>query len=156
MQQNGGRSGELDIGRELRAASDTLVQALTTLHDLELEKRRTPLGTPRFVELARHIEELAREVLASSEQEGDLAEEIADLADSGRHELAASTIEQQTALREVPHVLSEWREAERALASVPPDSHEASRLRLEIGRLRAEYRLAMERATSTSDVAAQG
>jgi hypothetical protein len=133
------------LGPELRAASDELVQALTTLHDLELEKRRTPVGSPRFVELARQVEELAREVLASSEAEGTLAEQAGAVVESGGADLTRSTIEKEVAERDIALIVADWREAERSLAAVPPDSHEASRLRLEVSRLRAEYRLAIER-----------
>ena len=135
----------MGLGPELRAASDALVQALTTLHDLEVEKRRTPVGSPRFVELARQVEELAREVLASSEAEGALAERAETVVESGDEDLTASTIEKEAAQRDIALIVADWREAERALAAVPRDSHEASRLRLEVSRLRAEYRLAIER-----------
>ena len=135
----------MSIGPELRAASDGLVQALTTLHDLEVEKRRTPVGTPRFVELAHQVEELAREVLASSEAEGTLAEQAGAVVAGGGAELTRSTIEQEVAERDIALIVADWREAERSLAALPRDSHEASRLRLEVSRLRAEYRLAIER-----------
>jgi len=63
----------VSIEPNLHEVSDALLANLDRLRALELEKRSLPVGSPRIVELAKEIEELAVLVLGSSDTQVDLA-----------------------------------------------------------------------------------
>lgn len=63
----------------LREDSDRLLRALDELRDLERQKRVQEVSSPSFHDLAREIEEKAREVFRLAEQE----EEDGSRADHG-------------------------------------------------------------------------
>ena len=67
----------MSIEPNLHEVSDALLANLDRLRALELEKRSLPVGSPRIVELAREIEELAVLVLGTSDTQVDLAKALA-------------------------------------------------------------------------------
>jgi hypothetical protein len=123
----------------LRRASDTFMQRLDRLYELESRKRELPPDQAEFVRLAREIEDLARALLHSGGQQVELAEEVHADIKSGE-----TTVDQP--IRETPPrrdaviVLAEWRAAERDLAAAKPGSQEERHAREAVDRLRAEYR----------------
>jgi hypothetical protein len=124
---------------DLRQASDTLMQRLDRLYELESRKRELPPERAEFVRLAREIEDLSRALLFSSGQQVELAEAIH--ADVKAGDVAADVpIRDTPPKRDAVAVLAEWRAAERRLAAAPADSDEEQAARLEVERCRLEYR----------------
>jgi hypothetical protein len=140
----------VSIEPNLHEVSDALLANLDRLRALELEKRSLPVGSPRIVELAREIEELAVLVLGTSDTQVDLAKAAVRDARAGELDPNVTIEELSAAPRELHVVLAEWRDAERRLAEVASDSSEALRLRGDIEVLRAEYRRAHEAAARRS------
>ena len=140
----------MSIEPNLHEVSDALLANLDRLRALELEKRSLPVGSPRIVELAKEIEELAVLVLGTSDTQVDLAKAAVREARAGELDPNVTIEELSTAPRELHVVLAEWRDAERRLADVASDSPEALRLRGDIEVLRAEYRRAHEAAARRS------
>jgi hypothetical protein len=130
----------VSIEPNLHAVSDAMLANLDRLRALELEKRSLPVGSPRLVELATEIEELAAAVLGTSDTQVDLAKEAVKEAQAGAIDPDTTIDEMGAAPRELHIVLGEWREAERRLGEAGGDTQEALRLRAEIELLRAEYR----------------
>jgi len=124
---------------ELRQASDTLMQRLDRLYELESRKRELPPGKPEFVRLAREIEDLSRALLFSSGVQVELAEAIHADVKAGDVD-ANLPIRETPAKRDAVMVLAEWRAAERRLAAAPPGSAEELEARREVERFRLEYR----------------
>jgi hypothetical protein len=124
---------------ELRQASDTLMQRLDRLHELESRKRELEPGKPEFVRLAREIEDLSRALLFSSGEQVELAEAIHADVKSGDVD-ANLPIRDTPPKRDAVIVLAEWRAAERRLAAAPPGSAEELEARGEVERFRLEYR----------------
>jgi hypothetical protein len=124
---------------DLRHASDTLMQRLDRLHELESRKRELVPDKPEFVRLAREIEDLSRALLYSSSQQVELAEAV-------HADVKAGDVQANLPIRETPTkrdavgVLAEWRAAERRLAAAPPGSREEAEARAEVERCRLEYR----------------
>ena len=143
----------MSIEPNLHEVSDALLANLDRLRALELEKRSLPVGSPRLVELATEIEALAVLVLGSTDTQVDLAKEAVREARAGELDPNATIEEMSAAPRELHVVLSEWRDAERRLAEVSPDSPEALRLRGDIELLRAEYGRAHDAAARRSSAA---
>ncbi|HEU5204631.1 MAG TPA: hypothetical protein VFU17_10080 [Candidatus Limnocylindrales bacterium] len=140
----------MSIEPNLHEVSDALLANLDRLRALELEKRSLPIGSPRIVELAREIEELAILVLGTSDTQVDLAKAAVTEARAGELDPNVTIEELSAAPRELHVVLAEWRDAERRLGEVASDSPEALRLRGDIEVLRAEYRRAHEAAARRS------
>ena len=123
----------------LRQASDTLMQRLDRLYELESRKRELPPDRPEFVRLAREIEDLSRALLFSSGEQVELAEAIH--ADVKAGDVAADVpIRDTPPKRDAVAVLAEWRAAERRLAAAAADSDDEREARTDIERLRLEYR----------------
>jgi hypothetical protein len=124
---------------ELRETSDTLMQRLDRLHELESRKRELSPERPEFIRLAREIEDLARALLFSSGQEVELAEAV-------HADIKAGDVTVDVSIRDTPPkrdavgVLSDWRAAERRLAAAAAGSEDETAAREEVDRLRAEYR----------------
>jgi hypothetical protein len=57
--------------RELRRDSDRLLSAIAELRDLEEQKRREEVSSASFRDLARRVEEKAREVYRLADEEAD-------------------------------------------------------------------------------------
>ena len=123
---------------ELRLASDTFLKRVERLHELEEQKRAAEPGTPEMLRLTRLVEELAGEVLGTASRQTDLAE-LAAKRRPGR----LRPIE-QVPPRAIPEILAEWRDAERALAAADAGSVEWEARRIDVERLRDEYRRAYE------------
>jgi hypothetical protein len=123
----------------LRQASDTLMQRLDRLYELESRKRELPPDRPEFIRLAREIEDLARAMLFSSGQQVELAEQVHADVKAGDAD-ANLPIRETPPKRDAVVVLSEWRSAERRLAAASPGSEEEKLTRAEVERLRNEYR----------------
>ena len=139
----------MSIQPELHATSDALLASLDRLRELEMEKRQTPLESPRLVELSEEIERLAESVLSASDVQTDLARLAHDMV--GQGQLAGSgTIETMAETRDVHAVLAEWRDTERALGATEPASAAATQLRARIETLRSEYRRAHNAASLRS------
>lgn len=132
----------VDATSELRATSDLLLLDLQALGDLEEQKRATPHGDEKLVELAARIEQLAQRVLAGSRRQRELTESVSEAAVAG--EVAPSgTIEE---MRSASAILADWREAERAAQDAAPDSPERAEAEAMVDRFREEYRRAFEAA----------
>ena len=123
----------------LRQASDTLMERLDRLYELESRKRELPPERPEFVRLAREIEDLSRALLFSSGEEVELAEAIHADVKAG-DTTADVPIRDTPPKRDAVSVLAEWRAAERRLAAAAADSQDESDARAEVERLRVEYR----------------
>ena len=140
----------MNLEPELRKTSDVLLANLDRLRELEMEKRRLPLDSPRLVELATEIEVLASTVLRTSDRQTDLAARITTKRTRQDSVEGTTTIENLPAERDVHAVLAEWREAERRLADLPADSTDAAIAGSEIEALREEYRRAHDAAARRS------
>jgi hypothetical protein len=140
----------VSIQPELHATSDALLASLDRLRELELEKRQTPLESPRLVELSEEIERLAQSVLTASDVQTDLAR-LAHAMVEGGQLAGTESIESMGETRDVHAVLAEWRDTERALAELEPGTPAATQLRGRIETLRAEYRRAHNAAALRSN-----
>jgi hypothetical protein len=133
-----------DLRQALRTESDTFLDLLDRLRQLEGEKRELQPGTPEFVNLAEAVESLAREALATTATQEALARRSAAAAAVGQG--VRTPIDEIEPVRDVRTVLGEWRDAERRLADTTPGSPEHHEATIEVDRLRAEYRRAHEAA----------
>lgn len=131
--------GDFERAAELRGASDTLMQRLDRLYELETRKRELPPDRPEFIRLAREVEDLARALLFSSGEQVELAEQVQAEIKSGERELNVP-IRETPPKREAVSVLADWRAAERRLAAAAPGSNDELEARADVDRLRAEYR----------------
>lgn len=123
----------------LRRASDSFLQNLDRLLELETRKREIEPDNAEFVRLAKEIEDLSRVLLHTSAQQLDLAEEVH--ADVKRGDgIVKQPIRETPPKRDAVAVLAEWRAAERRLAAAPIDSGEEREAQSDVERLRAEYR----------------
>src|SRR3954447_4248103 len=123
---------------DLRVASDTFIERLDRLEELELHKRELQPNDPEFVRLAREIEDLSRALLYSGSQQVDLAEEVHAQAKRGNG--VEQSIRDTPPRRDAVAVLSDWRAAERRLAAAEASSEDEDAARLDVERLREEYR----------------
>ena len=132
-------AADAERAAELRRASDSLMQRLDRLYELESRKRELKPATPEFVRLAREVEDLSRALLSASGVQVELAEAVhADVkAGDARANLP---IRETPPKRDAVAVLAEWRAAERRLAAAAPGSRDESEARAEVEQLRAEYR----------------
>jgi len=129
----------MDLEQDLRSVSDEMLRTLEQLQHLESEKRSESPGTPRFLKLAREIEKLAAMMFAQTSEQQSLAEQSHAAARAGA-EIAA--IEEVTAARDVSVILSEWRDAERRLASTAIETADHAKASGDVRRLRDEYQRA--------------
>ncbi len=141
----------MSIQPELHATSDALLASLDRLRELELEKRQTPLESPRLVELSEEIERLAQSVLTASDVQTDLARLAHAMVEGGQLAGTESIESMGGETRDVHAVLAEWRDTERALAELEPGTPAATQLRGRIETLRAEYRRAHNAAALRSN-----
>ena len=132
----------VDSTTELRATSDLLLLDLDALEQLEEQKRLTPHGDPKLVDLAARIEEIAQRLLQGSRRQRELTEAVTEAAQDGEVEHAA-TIE---AMRSVSAILADWREAERVASQAVAGSPERTEAESMAARFRDEYRRAFESA----------
>jgi len=120
---SGGRSvtvtdGNKDDEQRDRIAdtSDELMERLTILKALESQKRRDPMSTPRFHELANEVTEVSRDIFSLAlreEHEGnDLGEPSPSTIDSESQE---STIHDQNAAMSDQVAASETRSSREEL-----------------------------------------
>lgn len=131
---------DFERASDLRQASDTLMQRLDRLYELESRKRELSPERPEFIRLAREIEDLARALLFSSGQEVELAEAVhADI--KAGDATADVSIRDTPPKRDAVGVLAEWRAAERRLQAAIAGSPDEDEARREVERLRSEYRL---------------
>src|SRR4051812_4980000 len=96
-----------------------MLRALDRLADLETEKRQLPTGSPRFVELAEQVENLAVEILRRTERQRDLAETTGERREAGGG-TGRPISEIPETPRELSAILRDWRDAERGLADADP------------------------------------
>jgi hypothetical protein len=132
----------VDATAELRATSDLLLLDLEALGQLEEQKRLTPHGDEKLVELASRIEEIAQRVLHGSRRQRELTEAVTEAAQAGDVEETA-TID---AMRSVSAILADWREAERVAGQATPGSSERAQAESMAERFREEYRRAFDAA----------
>ena len=131
--------GDAQRAADLRQASDTLMQRLDRLYELEGRKRELAPDKPEFVRLAREIEDLSRALLFSSGEQVELAEAI-------HADVKAGDVDANLPIRDTPPkrdavmVLAEWRAAERRLAAAASGSEDETEARAEVERFRIEYR----------------
>jgi hypothetical protein len=133
-----------DIGNTLRSTSDALMRDLERLNELETKKRSIEPGDPELVELATHIEQIARRLLSSTVTQRELTERIEDLVAEGHPAAPEAPIEETP--REIHVILAEWRDLERSAADLAPGSPEAIAAAARSNRLRDEYRRAHDAA----------
>jgi Rad3-related DNA helicase len=133
-----------DIGNTLRSTSDALMRDLERLNELETKKRSIEPGDPELVELATHIEQIARRLLSSTVTQRELTERIEDLVAEGHPAAPEAPIEETP--REIHVILAEWRDLERSAADLGPGSPEAIAAAARSNRLRDEYRRAHDAA----------
>lgn len=130
----------VDATSELRATSDLLLLDLDALGQLEEQKRLTPHGDPKLVDLAARIEEIAGRLLQGSRRQRELTETVTLAAEAGTVE-DTRTID---AMRSVSAILADWREAERVAGEAAPGSRERAEAEAMADRFREEYRRAFE------------
>lgn len=123
----------------LRRASDSFLQRLDRLYELETRKRELPPDQPEFVRLAREIEDLSRALLFAGGQQVELAEEVHADVKTGEM-IVDQPIRDTPPRRDAVVVLAEWRAAERRLAGAAPGTDEEREARTIVERLRDEYR----------------
>jgi hypothetical protein len=130
----------LRTASDLRNTSDALLERLDRLLELERRKRELLPDNPEFVRLAREIEDVAREALAQTADQVELATKVARIAKHGDSAVA------DFAIRDIPPgprdatlILAEWRAAERRLAASAADSEDEEHARADVERLRGEY-----------------
>jgi|1186.fasta_scaffold221479_2 hypothetical protein len=136
----------IDSQDALRLTSDELLRDLDALTQLEEEKRQTPEGDPRLVEIATRVQQLAQRVLEHSRHQVALTHSVNHQVVSGETP-AGTTI--AGARRNVNDILAEWRAAERQAQTAEPDSVAAIEARARADRLRDEYREAFDAAKAT-------
>jgi hypothetical protein len=137
----------VDATGELRTTSDLLLLDLEALGQLEEQKRLTPHGDEKLVDLATRIEEIARRVLDGSRRQRELTESVTEAAHAG--EVAkAGTIE---AMRSVSAILSDWRDAERLASQAEPGSAAHAEADAMAERFRDEYQRAFDAARGHED-----
>jgi len=138
----------LEHAADLRRASDTFMQQLDRLYELESHKRELPPDQPEFIRLAREIEDLSRALLFSGGQQVELAEEVH--ADVKNGETAVDQpIRDTPPRRDAVMVLADWRAAERRLAAAAAGSNDEVEAQADIDRLREEYRRITARAATS-------
>ena len=115
----------------LRHTSDALLSQLTELEDLERTKRALEPGSAAQLRVTRRVEALARKVLNTAGQQTDIVEGIAETEDGSSR-----------ASREPQVILTEWREAERAMEAETPGTPPWEAAHAAVDRLRSEYRRA--------------
>ena len=120
----------------LRTASDLLLRDLEALIGLEDKKRTLSPDDPVMLELAAQIRELASRVLTDTKAQEILAQKVS-LESEGTE---AAPINDTP--RSIPAILAAWRDAERRLEGLAPETPEAEALRLQVNNLRDEYRRA--------------
>jgi hypothetical protein len=148
MAQFTDENSPLEHAADLRRASDTFLQQLDRLYELETRKRELPPDQPEFIRLAREIEDLSRALLFSGGQQVELAEEVH--ADVKKGEVAVDQpIRDTPPRRDAVIVLAEWRAAERRLAAADAGSSEEEAAQAEVDRLREEYRRITSRTSDT-------
>jgi hypothetical protein len=133
-----------DIGNTLRSTSDALMRDLERLNELETKKRSIEPGDPELVELATHIEQIARRLLSSTVTQRELTERIEDLVAEGHP--AAPEVPIEETPREIHVILAEWRDLERSAADLASGTPEAIAAAARSNRLRDEYRRAHDAA----------
>jgi hypothetical protein len=133
----------------LRATSDALIRDLERLALLEVEKREMRPEDPLLVDLAAEVEQLALRVLGQSVRQRELTEDARELVEADAPDAPSRPIGETP--REIHMILAEWREAERKAVEAGPGSAAAKAAKLDIDRLRAEYRQAHEDAKRRRD-----
>lgn len=142
-----------DAGEALRIASDSLLQNLDALAQLEDEKRSLPADDPRIIGVASRVEALARQVLEDTTLQRRLTVERHRARRGGASEPSPDASIDDTP-RSLAAILEAWRQAERDLAGTVPGTPEADVAQATVDRLRDEYRRAhdtRERRRETSD-----
>jgi hypothetical protein len=130
----------LRASSELRNASDSLLDRLDRLYELEQRKRELMPDDPEFVRLAREIEDVAVAALADTAQQLDLATRVAAIVKQGDSAIADHPIRDiPPGPRDATVILAEWRAAERRLADAPSGSDEERLAHRDVERLRREY-----------------
>jgi hypothetical protein len=79
-----------DERRRLVKSSDELLHDVDVLKDMERQKRREPISSPGFHDLADEIVEKSREVMHSSLEQEELGDE-ADRGDDTIDDVASSS-----------------------------------------------------------------
>jgi len=131
--------GSLELASDLRNASDLLLERIDRLYELERRKRELMPDNPEFVRLAREVEDTARAALGATGMQVELATAVADRANRGDSSVDQPIRDVPPGPRDATVILSEWRAAERLLATAAPDSDAERSARIEVERLRREY-----------------
>jgi hypothetical protein len=132
----------VETGDALRETSDALLRDLDVLVTIEEEKRQLEPGSPRLMELAARIEEIARRVLDGTTRQRDLTLVADRQVRTGAQGAPEASIDET--VRPMAAILADWRDAERRAASAAAGSAEAAETNALVDRLRDEYRRAHE------------
>ena len=140
----------MELETDLRTTSDRMLRTLEQLESLENEKRALKPGSPRFLRLATEIERLAAAVFAQTHAQQQLGERAQVVNERTGADIAP--IDEVRTVRDLQHILADWRDAERRLSAAAPDSAEHAQAVADTGRLRDEY----HRAYSSGSLEANG
>ncbi len=123
--------------QELRRASDAYLARLGKLRELEMLKRDLTPGTSHQLRVTREVEALTNELLAVAKRETQLAVQVAQSQPTVR---PISIIPP----RDMPLILTEWRDAERLLEKETPGTAAWESVRADVEGLREEYKRAFD------------
>ena len=133
----------MTLEQSLRQASDTLMEALGRMQDLETEKRQVPAGSQRFVELAQKVDDLALQILRHTEYQESVADTLGERREAGG--AVSRPIESIPPTRRDRHeILREWRDAERELVQADLGTTVAAEAASKVRALREEYRVSYQ------------
>ena len=127
----------MEVETDLRMTSDRMLRTLEQLESLENEKRALKPDSPRFLRLATEIERLAAAVFAQTHAQQQLGKRAQVVSEKTGADI--TPIEDVRTTRDLQHILADWRDAERRLATAAPDSAEHAQATADAGRLRDEY-----------------
>lgn len=133
--------------KELRSASDALLQDLEVLLALEEEKRDIPSDDPRFVTLAARIDEIARRVTGWTSRQHELAADLHARTTQGATPPVAI---ETTPARPLSVILADWRTAQRALDGLA-EGPEQTEAEVRVDALRTEYGRAYDTLRALAD-----
>ncbi len=137
--------GVADSIQELNGTSETLLEHLELLQQLEEGRRGLDAADPRVQTLAAEVRALSASVLEMSMRQRTLGERLA-VADPAQ----APSIEDAPP-RELSLILSDWRDAERRWRTAPAGSLDGKVARADVDRFRDEYARAHAAAAVAAD-----
>jgi hypothetical protein len=133
---------DLETVGETRAIADQLLGIFDRLREIEEQKRRTPLGTDEFVDLAIEAEEQGRLLFRWTGLQLEMAHTAARQRAQGTLVSDIRIVDVQP--RTLDRILAAWREAQIRLEIARPGTPEALEAADMVERHREEYRRVAE------------